>query len=121
MSTRLERAERQAAKGKLSPTRHREIVIAERNKEILALQQHKRETDQLLRDLGTALEDWLHTFAPELCGEPYVSESHQRIYDGGGTLAYIADLRQRVDDALGIKRKTWGEIQEELSAAKEPK
>lgn len=49
MSTRLERAARQAAKGKLSPMRHRELVITERNKEILALQQNKRRSDERLR------------------------------------------------------------------------
>lgn len=56
MSTRLERAERQAAKGKLSPTKHREIVIAERNKEILALQKHKRNATAHLKWALMALE-----------------------------------------------------------------
>lgn len=56
MSTRLERAERQSAKGKIHPTKHREIVIAERNKEIKALQKQKREAADHLKWALAALD-----------------------------------------------------------------
>ena len=65
---------------------------------------------QLLRDLGVALDDWLHGYAGELCSESYVQQSAKRIEKDGGTLAYIAKLRRRVHEALGEKPKTWGEI-----------
>lgn len=44
MSTRLEQAQKLAQQRKLHPTKHREIVIAERNKEIVALQKRLKDT-----------------------------------------------------------------------------
>lgn len=41
-----------------------------------------------------ALDDWLHTYAPDECGEEYVQTTRGRIFEAGGTLAYIADLQQ---------------------------
>lgn len=41
-----------------------------------------------------ALDDWLHTYAPDECGEEYVQTTRCRIFEAGGTLAYIADLQQ---------------------------
>lgn len=49
MSTRLERAERLAEKKKIHPTKHREIIIAERNKEIRGLQKGLREAQEKIR------------------------------------------------------------------------
>ena len=50
----------------------------------------------LLADLDNALLDWLRTYASEECKPEHVAESTQRIFDGGGTLYYIARLRARL-------------------------
>jgi len=55
---------------------------------------------ELLNDLGVALDDWIHMYAPEFSGEEYVVETRKRIKENGGTLAYIADLRQRIREKL---------------------
>ena len=47
-----------------------------------------------------ALDDWLHEYAPELCGESYVTETRERIASRGGTLAYIAKVQQENRAAL---------------------
>ena len=54
---------------------------------------------ELLAALDAALTDWVQTYAAEHCDPENVAESVQRIADGGGTLAYIADLRMRVRNA----------------------
>ena len=54
---------------------------------------------QLLADLDTALTDWIRTYAGEMCDIADVAESWERIAKGGGTLAYIADLRERIREA----------------------
>ena len=55
MSTTLQRAQRLAEQHKLHPSRHREIVIAARNKELLALKAKMRKAAPLIR----ALEDFV--------------------------------------------------------------
>lgn len=40
------------------------------------------------------LDDWLHTYASDMCGEEHVQASRANISEGGGTLAYIAKLQQ---------------------------
>ena len=37
-----------------------------------------------------ALDDWINTYASDLCDPARVAEAKVRIYDGGGTLHYIA-------------------------------
>ena len=54
----------------------------------------------LLRECRVALNDWVRSYAPEMCGEDYVAETRQRINEGGGTLAYIGDLLARIDAHL---------------------
>lgn len=48
----------------------------------------------------TALDDWLHTYAHELCEPHHVRESAQRILTNGGTLSYIAELQRINREAL---------------------
>jgi hypothetical protein len=55
---------------------------------------------KLLERCSAALDDWVNTYAPELCDEQYVKRAHDRIAEGGGTLAYIAQLQQDLRDAL---------------------
>lgn len=59
-----------------------------------------------------AIDDWLHTYADDLCNENDVARSRSRIQSRGGTLAYIAEVQQANRKALGIKPKTWGEVLE---------
>ena len=54
----------------------------------------------LLRS-NQALDDWVRTYAPEFCGDEHVEETRKRITEGGGTLAYIADIREGNKKALG--------------------
>lgn len=58
-------------------------------------EQSEIELRQLLIDLDTALADWMRTYAGDLSGNSGV-ESFRRIADHGGTLAYIAELRERI-------------------------
>ncbi len=51
---------------------------------------------QLLRDLDVALTDWVRQYAPDMCSEKSCKESIKRVWDAGGTLAYIAALRERI-------------------------
>jgi hypothetical protein len=62
------------------------------------------ELHQLLLDLDTALADWVKQYAPEHCGENHVRESAARVWDRGGTLAYIADLRGRIKEATSAPK-----------------
>lgn len=55
--------------------------------------------EALLRS-NDALDDWVRTYAAELCGDKYVEESRKRIREGGGTLAYIADVKEGNKKAL---------------------
>ena len=55
---------------------------------------------ELLRDCSTALDHWLYQYAPEMCDEQKVAESWGATAEAGGTLAYIADLQQRIWKAL---------------------
>jgi hypothetical protein len=54
MSTRLERAQKDRVRGQLTHARHQEIVLAERNKEIIALQAKLRLASKVIR----AAEGW---------------------------------------------------------------
>lgn len=47
-----------------------------------------------------AIDDWLHQYAPEFCGENYVSETYERLSQAGGTLAYIAEVQEQNRAAL---------------------
>jgi hypothetical protein len=47
------------------------------------------ELKQALMDSTTALDDWISTYAPELCRKDAVESAEQRIFSGGGTLSYI--------------------------------
>jgi hypothetical protein len=47
----------------------------------------------------TALNDWLHVYAPEFCGDDHVAESRARIGEYG-TLAYIAHVQEKNRAAL---------------------
>jgi len=73
-----------------------------------ALREHRdsleAERDRLREAAQTAsvaLDDWIHSYAPEECGEPYVTETYKRIRNGGGTLAYIAEVQSELRTALG--------------------
>lgn len=52
----------------------------------------------------TAIDDWLHQYASEMCGEDRVRETAERIRAAGGTLAYIAEVQERNRSALSGKR-----------------
>ena len=47
-----------------------------------------------LKDSVVAIDDWLNTYAHDMCDEDRVKEACDRIAAHGGTLAYIARLQQ---------------------------
>jgi len=49
----------------------------------------------------TALDDWILTYASEWCDENKVKEARERIYKNGGTIGYIAIIRDRLENVLG--------------------
>ena len=55
---------------------------------------------KLLEDCSTALNDWIVTYASEMCYPANVTTARKRIANGGGTLAYAADLRMRIKREL---------------------
>ena len=59
-----------------------------------------RSERKLLRDCSAALNHWLHSYAPEFCGCAEFRETQKAMMDAGGTLAYMADLQQRIRKAL---------------------
>jgi hypothetical protein len=72
----------------------------------------------LLRECGIALDDWVHQYASEMCDEKHVQESVQRILDGGGTLAYVANLRQRIRELVD-KVREWARSVHEFNFSTE--
>jgi len=56
-------------------------------------------TTDLLADVDQSFADWILTYAPELCDKRDVQDARKRIAAGGGTLAYITRLRERVHEA----------------------
>jgi hypothetical protein len=55
--------------------------------------------DAALRKADLALNTWAHTYAPECCDGVRFAEARRRI-DGVGTLAFIAEARQLIREAL---------------------
>lgn len=47
-----------------------------------------------------AVDDWLHTYAGDMCGADHVADTNLRINEAGGVLAYIADVQQGTRQAL---------------------
>ena len=75
-----------------------ELVRWKKVPHVVALSHQDARNDLLLimRDCYVALKDWLHTYAHELCDADHVRISQQRICQHGGTLAYIADLLDKL-------------------------
>lgn len=47
-----------------------------------------------------AIDDWVHTWAPDHCNDQDVDATWERIFLEGGTLAYIADIQKQNRAAL---------------------
>lgn len=71
--------------------------------EMYQLEKENKLLRKALTNSTIALDDWLRTFASELCYEKHVQESYARISQNGGTLAYIADLQQANRNVLKPK------------------
>lgn len=41
-----------------------------------------------------AIDDWLNTYAHDMCDEKRVKVARDRIYENGGTIAYIARIQE---------------------------
>lgn len=55
---------------------------------------------KLLRECSVALDRCLHLYAPEQCNAKHIGKIFRVMMDAGGTLAYIADLQQRIRKTL---------------------
>ena len=53
-----------------------------------------------LRRSNAALDDWVRSYAPEFCKQEHLDETRERIQESGGTLAYIADVKEGNHEAL---------------------
>lgn len=71
--------------------------------ELYLLEQENKLLHEALTNSTIALDDWLRTFASELCHKKHVQESYARINQNGGTLHYIAVLQQANRNALKFK------------------
>lgn len=59
-------------------------------------------TNQELRKLAeTVLDDWISTYASEFCAPGRVKQAKERIKDGGGTIAYVTDMRESLSSGIG--------------------
>lgn len=56
--------------------------------------------DRALMSCEVALNDWVHTYAPELCDASAVKATNERIAQDG-TLGYIADRLKIARQAIG--------------------
>lgn len=60
-----------------------------------------REMETLRKLLDKAhimINDWCVTYASEMCDKRDVEEAHERINNGGGILAYIADFNEEYEN-----------------------
>lgn len=53
-----------------------------------------------LRRSNAALDDWVRSYAPDFVKQEHLDETLERIREGGGTLAYIADVKEGNQEAL---------------------
>lgn len=53
-----------------------------------------------LQAADQALTDWVRSYASDQCSVKSVQESGLRIFAAGGTLAYIANIRKQIKEAL---------------------
>lgn len=60
---------------------------------------HVADLVSALKSSMTAIDDWLHIYAPEFCDAERVEESSRRVYEQG-TLSYISGVQQRNHAAL---------------------
>lgn len=68
--------------------------------EVLEAQWPEERALELLERCRTALDDWINTYASDMCSDERVAEAVKRIGDNGGTLAYIAEIQQDVREYL---------------------
>lgn len=61
---------------------------------------HARKLEGALEIADLAIQDWLHIYASQECGEKDVSESMRRIKEHGGILGYITDVTKIAKAAL---------------------
>ena len=59
---------------------------------------NKKTKDALLA-ADLALTDWVRQYAPEHCAKHHVKQTIKRVWDAGGTLAYIAGVRAQIKKA----------------------
>lgn len=87
------------AEAAVSDPRHKSTFRRSRDR----IEQLERENAELLaavKQADTALTDWVRSHAPELCDAGRVRHTRERICANGGTLAYIANVRAAIAEAL---------------------
>lgn len=71
--------------------------------ELYRLEKENKLLHEALTNSTIALDDWLRTYAYDLCKKEHVQESYERISQNGGTLYYIACLQEANRNALKPK------------------
>lgn len=67
-----------------------------------------RQAKEAAEKAGQAIDDWVATYADDLCGAEHVAAAHKRISDCGGTLAYTASAIETLDAAISKLRARVG-------------
>ena len=58
------------------------------------------ESRNSLEQVVVAMNDWILTSASEWCNEYDVKEAKEGIYSNGGTVAYVMDLKGKLEHVL---------------------
>ena len=77
----------------------RDAALQEQARAFLETLQHQGKKNAALRKAAIALDTWTNIYAPEFCSLAAVRAARKRI-DGIGTLAFIAETRQVIREAL---------------------
>lgn len=59
----------------------------------------------MAKEIITAMNDWLHQYASELCDDDRVRETYKRINESGGTLTYIAKIVDNLTKLINKENK----------------
>jgi hypothetical protein len=82
--------------------RNRARELTEKN---AVIQTELAKAREALEESQQALNDWVVTYASDMCDEKTVQEARERIVAAGGTLAYIANITERNRAALQQKER----------------
>lgn len=63
------------------------------------------DSNELLSEAAQALDDWITIYAHEMCRPEVVEQARKRVFKGGGTIAYAANIADRLRKAATDNEK----------------